>query len=249
MSSFWYVTSAFRNTEASDIFPSIDAAFAVEGKYITSSPINRVIKVTTNEHTFYVKTYSAGGKRLKRWFGRSRVRAEWENLSFFETLDIPIPRVVAYGQQSCCGIFVRGALVTLEIPDTRDLADLHKSNHAFLHDPQWVEDVSKQIAHHTRRLHQNRFSHVDLKWRNILVTVAKPPRVFFIDCPAGRIRGGPGLERWLIKDIACLDKIAKQRLSRSQRLRFYMAYRQIQHLEAANKRQIQKILRFFKGRE
>jgi len=249
LTSFWHVTSAFQNTAAADIFPSIDAAFAVEGEYITSSPINRVIKVKTEQNVFYVKTYSAGGKKLKRWFGRSRVRAEWENLFFFQALEIPTPPVVAYGQQGCCGVFRKGALITLEVPNTRDLADLHKTNHPLLNDRQWVENVSKQVACYTRRIHQKQFSHVDLKWRNILVTMAEPPRVFFIDCPAGRIRKGPGLERWIVKDIACLDKVAKIRLSQTQRLRFYMAYCQSQYLESRHKRRINKILKFFEGRE
>jgi tRNA A-37 threonylcarbamoyl transferase component Bud32 len=249
LTSFWHVTPAFQNTAAADIFPTIDAAFAVNGEFITASPINRVIKVKTKQKVFYVKTYSAGGKKLKRWFGRSRVRAEWENLFFFQALEIPIPPVVAYGQQVCCGVFQKGALITLEVPNTRDLADLHKNNHPLLNDRQWVEGVSKQVACYTRRIHQKRFSHVDLKWRNILVTMAEPPRVFFIDCPAGRIRKGPGLERWIVKDIACLDKVAKKCLSRTQRLRFYMAYGQLKCLDAEKKQHIRKILRFFKGRE
>ena len=156
---------------------------------------------------------------------------------------------MAYGHQTRCGLFQRGALITLEVPDTRDLSDLHSANHPLLKDRHWVATVSKQVARHTRRLHEKRFGHVDLKWRNILVTMSGSPRVFFIDCPAGRKRSGPGSNRWFIKDLACLDKVAQKRLSRTQRLHFYMAYAQRQSLGKADKRGIRSILKFFRGRE
>jgi tRNA A-37 threonylcarbamoyl transferase component Bud32 len=249
VASFWHVTPAFRNTTAAQAFSSLEAAFAAEGEYITSSSINRVIRVQVAGHVFYLKTYSAGGKKLKRWFGRSRVRAEWENLLFFDRLGIPVPPVVAYGQQTCCGMFQKGAIITAEVPHTRDLYGLHRENDPLLADRRWVACVSQQVASHTRRLHWERFGHVDLKWRNILVTTTEPPRVFFIDCPAGRIRRGPTARRWFAKDLACLDTVAQKRLSRTQRLRFYMTYGRLQRLGPVDKRKIRKILNFFKGRD
>ena len=74
------------------------------------------------------------------------------------------------------------------------------------------------------------------------------PRVYFIDCPAGQIRSGPGSGRWFVKDIACLDKVAKKRLSRTQRLRFYMEYEGLQRLGDKDKQKIRRILRFFRRR-
>jgi hypothetical protein len=41
-------------------------------------------------------------------------------------------------------------------------------------------------------------------------------------CPAGTFWWGPFLRYRIVKDLACLDKVAKYHLSRTQRLRFYL---------------------------
>jgi tRNA A-37 threonylcarbamoyl transferase component Bud32 len=245
---FWQITPAFKHTPAAQAFATLEATFAAEGEFVTASPISRVIRVTLAGKIFYVKTYTAGGKNLRRWIGRSRARAEWENLLFFQSLGIPIAPVVAYGQTTRGGLFRRGALVTAEVPGTCDLAHMHDQNHSLLADRRWMQAVSRQIAVYTRRLHAQRFSHLDLKWRNILVTPTPAPQVYFIDCPGGQIRRGPLAGRWFVKDLACLDMIAKARLSRTQRLRFFLDYRRRRHLNPEDKRQIRRIVHFYRGR-
>ena len=249
MAIIWTITAAYRNTSAAEAFASLEAAFAADGQYVTGDPISRVIKNQIADQVFYIKTYTAGGKRLRRWVGRSRPRTEWENLHFFQQLGIPTSPLVAYGQETRGGIFRRAALVTAELKNTLDLNSLHLANHPILADRQWITTVSRQIAGYTRRLHRNCFGHLDLKWRNILVTLSSPPQVYFIDCPAGRIRRGPGSRRWFIKDLACLDKVAKKRLTRTQRLRFFMDYAEILRLTPGDKDYVRRILRFFGGRD
>jgi hypothetical protein len=53
----------------------------------------------------------------------------------------------------------------------------------------------------------------------------------------------------IAKDLACLDKVAKYTLSRTQRLRFYLQYCGRQHLNAADKRRVRQIVGYFEGRE
>ena len=52
----------------------------------------------------------------------------------------------------------------------------------------------------------------------------------------------------MIKDLACLDKVARKVLSRTQRLRFYFRYARISKLDAAHKGRVKKILYFYDGR-
>jgi tRNA A-37 threonylcarbamoyl transferase component Bud32 len=96
-------------------------------------------------------------------------------------------------------------------------------------------------------MHAHGFAHNDLKWRNLLVNPAG--ELFFIDCPTGSFWWGPLLDYRVIKDLACLDKVASQVLSRSQRLRFYLLYSQHVRLDAADRVRIRRILKFFEGRE
>jgi RIO-like serine/threonine protein kinase len=247
--TFWEVTTAYRSTPVEPLFETLEKVFSLEGEHITSCPISRVIRVEFGGEAFYVKTYTAGGKKLRRWLGRSRAQAEWENLQFFEELAIPSPILVAYGLETSRGLFQRAALITAELKDTRDLNSLYLENHPLLTKREWVDEISRQVAQYTRRLHDYRFVHNDLKWRNILVTLSGLPQVYFFDCPAGQKRHGPFSKRWFVKDIACLDKVGKKCLSRTQRLRFFMDYYQLQRLGRKEKDEIMKILKFFEGRE
>ncbi len=98
-------------------------------------------------------------------------------------------------------------------------------------------------------MHRHRFVHNDLKFRNVLVDFSNCPEVYIIDCPLGRRLFGPLFQRGIVKDLACLDRVAKRYLSRSQRLRFYKKYQGTDRLTTRHRRQIRRILGFFEGRE
>lgn len=211
--------------------------------------ISQVVRVAVGDKRYFVKRYWAAGKRMRRYVGRTRIRAEWENLLYFEQLGIPTAPVVGYGQEYDRGVFKRGALITEELAGTEDLATLAKRGFEGLRDSGWVRTVSIQVARHTLTLHEQNFVHTDLKWRNILVNTEGLPRVYLIDCPSGRKVPGPLLQRGIVKDLACLDKVAKYTLSRTQRLRFYLMYANRRRTGPEDRARIGKILRFFEGRE
>ena len=73
--------------------------------------------------------------------------------------------------------------------------------------------------------------------------------VYLIDCPTGAFWWGPFLERRIVKDLACLDKVAKYHLSRTQRLRFYLRYAERDRLTAQDKARLRQVLDYFEGRE
>jgi hypothetical protein len=76
----------------------------------------------------------------------------------------------------------------------------------------------------------------------------RPGTLFLIDCPNGDFWRGFWLKYRMTKDLACLDKVAKYHLSATQRLRFYLQYRQ-RRLNAADKKRIRQVVSFFEGRE
>jgi serine/threonine protein kinase len=155
--------------------------------------------------------------------------------------------VVAAGLERRKGAFVRGALITRELIGTSDLALLVKTRDPRMTNPAWVRNTSQQVASITRTLHDQHFTHNDLKWRNLLVNATG--QVFLIDCPSGGFWWGPTLRYRIVKDLACLDKVAKTCLSRTQRLRFYLQYRGRQQLNASDKKRVRQIIGFFEGRE
>ncbi|HHX36030.1 MAG TPA: heptose kinase [Gammaproteobacteria bacterium] len=243
--SSWQLAADYQALQAD--FGSLEQVFALQGERITYDPLSEVIRVKRQGVDYYVKRYRNAGKGLRRYAARPRIKAEWQNLKRFAKWGIPSAEVVAQGLERKAGAFVRGAMITRGIPNSRDLADLADQASPLLKDSVWVHQVSAQIASATRTMHQHSFTHNDLKWRNLLVD--DQAKVYLIDCPAGTFWWGPMLRYRIIKDLACLDKVAKYHLSNTQRLRFYLQYCERSRLNAQDKLQIAKIVRFFEGRE
>lgn len=245
----WTLNPEYATGVSGQLFADLDAVFALEGEQITTDPISTVHKVWVGGRYYYVKRYTGAGKNLRRYVGRARIQAEWENLQHFQAWGIPSAIIVGFGLERRNGAFYRGALVTQDLAGTTDLAQIARSTDPRFHDRAWVNHVSRQIAHATRMMHDQRFAHNDLKWRNILVDEKAYPDVFMIDCPSGSFWWGPLLEYRIIKDLACLDKLGKQVLSRTQRLRFYHDYSDRKCLTAEDKKRVRAIVQFFRGRE
>jgi RIO-like serine/threonine protein kinase len=241
----WMLNQEYQALSAD--FGSLEAVFALQGERLTKDPLSEVIRLERDGMRYYVKRYWGAGKGLRRYLGRPRVKAEWQNLKHFAKWGVPTASIVAYGLERQWGRFVRGALITRELANTEDLALLANGDDPRLRDPRWVDGVSRQLARATRTLHEHHFTHNDLKWRNLLVN--DQAELFFIDCPTGAFWWGPLLRYRMTKDLACLDKIAKYKLSRSQRLRFYLQYRGCLRLQDGDKAQIRQIVDFFEGRE
>lgn len=228
-------------------FGSLDAVFALEGEPLTRDPLSEVIRVRRDGVNYYVKRYSGAGKGLRRYLGKPRVKSEWQNLKRFAKWGIATADVVAWGLERNGAAYDRGALITRELPNTEDLSVLARRKDPRLGDRAWVERISRQLATYTRAMHDRHFTHNDLKWRNLLVD--DQDRLFFIDCPNGAFWWSFMLRYRITKDLACLDKLAKYHLSATQRLRFYLQYRQRARLNASDKKRIRHIIRFFEGRE
>lgn len=74
-------------------------------------------------------------------------------------------------------------------------------------------------------MHDGRFAHNDLNWRNILVRPdGDQPRVWLFDCPNGRRWVWPFLGFRIAKDLTHLDKMGRRYLRASQRWRFFRHY-------------------------
>ena len=234
-------------SELAKDFGSLDAVFALQGERLTRDPLSEVIRVERNGVNYYVKRYVGAGKGLRRYLGKPRVKAEWQNLKRFAKWGIPTAEVVAWGLERRGAAYDRGAMITRELPHTEDLSALAERRDPKLQDRAWVDVVSRQLAGYTRTMHDHRFTHNDLKWRNLLID--DQARLFLIDCPTGDFWRGFWLKYRITKDLACLDKVAKYQLSATQRLRFYLQYRQRDRLNEADKKRIRHVVRFFEGRE
>lgn len=221
------------------LFGSLDAIFKLQGEHITGERISNVIRIEYQGIRYYVKRYYVAGKGLRRFFGKPRIQSEWENLLWFAQQGIPTAPVVAYGMQKNFSLFQRGALITQEIPDTKDLVEIARNNDPRLADRQWVQHISQQVADAMRVMHAHHFIHNDFKWRNLLVD--DRGKLYLIDCPLGDFWRGKLFEHRLLKEFATLDRVARYKLSNTQRLRFYLQYVQKNKLAAEDKAFLHKL--------
>lgn len=240
---FWRVS-----IREEQIFPDLETVFQLQGKRVTRDSLSDVIFVSSPSGGFYVKRYRKAGGHHQEWFGKPRIQREWENLQHFANLGLSTLEWVGYGMERRGGAFVRGALITREIVNSTDLSTMIRRQDLRLRDAKWVRQVCEQVADGLARMHADHFCHGDMRWRNLLVSEGDSPVVYFFDSPAGRRWWGPFLAYRRVRDLACLDKKAKQQFSRTQRLRFYLRYKGIGRLQFKNKREIRKVLHFFENR-
>jgi tRNA A-37 threonylcarbamoyl transferase component Bud32 len=245
--SSWQVLSG-TDPSAAACFADLDTVFALDGDIVAADSMTRTLRIDVAGRRYYVKRYAGLGKKpLRRWLATPRVQLEWENLQHFADWGIPTAQVVACGLESRAGRFLRGALITAEIPGTTDLGHIARTGDPRLKSRRWQDGILSQVAEIARLLHDKRFVHGDLKWRNLLVD--DHDKVYLIDCPSGSFWWPPFLEYRIVKDLACLDKLAKLHLSRTQRLRFYLRYAQQKKLDDADKHRLRRIVAFFTGRD
>jgi tRNA A-37 threonylcarbamoyl transferase component Bud32 len=236
MKNTWQLTDD--SGQLIDIFGNLDAIFALKGQKITQDKVSDVIKVAHQGVNYYVKRYTSAGKGLKRFFGKPRVQGEWENLQWFAQWGIPTANLIGYGLEKKWGLFQRGAIITQEIPNTNDLAQMAAQH--TLPNAAAIKTISAQLAAYTRCLHAHQFIHNDLKWRNVLID--NHHQVFLIDCPLGDFWQGQMLSYRIVKDLKTLDNHAKKYLTRTQRLRFFLQYVDSPHLTAKHKVLLRRLL-------
>lgn len=242
----WNILPDYQKTELGKQLKNFDDAYSYKGDYVAG----RVYKITIDNKNYYLKKFVMRKKLWVRFFSFSKILTEYNNLALFKKLGIPVAKVVAYGQETIAWIVQRGLLISEELVNCHDLAEIADNFPHLLQQADWLEKVSHQVADAARKMHQYQFAHSDFKWRNIMVDInADFPQIYLIDCPAGMRWYRPFLEYRIIKDLACLDKRAKYELSKKQRLAFYKDYAQRQKLTVKDKKRIRKILQFFHNRE
>ncbi len=248
--SVWYSAIGDQLPEAKEAFSSLESVWSLKGQFITSSALCTVDKVILDGKGYYLKRYGRAGTGIAEYLGISKARREWQNLARFKQWGLSVAPLVAWGEEPRWRVPRRGVVVTAEVEGSTDLADLAQQPSPLFRNDAWLQSICAQVAHAAAVMHQHNFAHNDLKWRNVLVTGGEDnPQIHLIDCPAGTFWWGPFFEYRRIKDIACLDKIGRKLLSAEQRREFYRLYRGVDKLDASDERDIQKIRRFFKGRE
>lgn len=180
------------------------------------------------------------------FFGKSKVEREFENLGRLRELGLNAAKPVAWGEERRLGWLVRAFLLTegIENPQPLDLCirdSLPQMSKAEASNAR--NELIQNLAELTRKLHEHRFVHRDLFWRNVVISGGLLAKLFLIDVPRGhRWRGENDLHH-RARDLAALDAPAPKFFRRTERLRFFLHYAGRSSLTSRDKELIRLVLK------
>jgi len=218
---------------------SVEAVYArTDGRVFAHSGTTEVRRIELADgprpRILFLKKYSFP-TAAERWRGalrgtflvRSKVRREFDNLTRLRAWGFDAPAPVAWGEERIAGWLARSFLISEEVPEPLPL-------HRFIRDvlPTRAPEeqralragLIRRVAELTRRLHERRFVHHDLFWRNIILSGSDFTRLFLIDAHKGRVWRAGSEDRSRAADLAALDAPAPQFFRRAERLRFFLLY-------------------------
>lgn len=210
----------------------------------SSSTLTRriVLRHANFADTLYLKTYRHGAPGPLRGWTRSRPLREGRNyLILRDRCAISVPEVIAFGSRRSLGRWRDGFIVTRAVPNAISLDRLIPARRD-------AGPLRRYLLDHTAdlvsRMHAAGFYHIDLQWRNLLVSDdgTDAPNIYVIDSARG------GLRRWRIlrehgrlRDLSSLSKEARHRLTPREQLRWLKSYLRVRRFIPAHRALIRTI--------
>lgn len=195
--------------------------------------------------TLFVKLYWAnnfldvwGGLFRGILFGPSKVQREYENIERLRRWNLDAPTPIGYGEQHCAGFLTRSFLMTEGI---KNPVPLDRVIQQGIDDPRRRALITG-LADTVRQMHQHGFVHHDLYWRNIILNDQSLDRFYLIDCHKGRTWSRREEIASRAHDLACLDAPAPEFFRRTDRLRFFLRYREHSRLTDDDKKLLRRAL-------
>lgn len=168
---------------------------------------------------------------------RPTFEREYRNLLSFNKYNIPAPELIYFDSRKVNGKF-RSILVTRELENYYPLDDeaLLLSKLAISERKRIFESVAKSM----RAMHARHFQHSNLYPKHIFVCqkVGDPVKSSFIDLEKTRRRLFKSIAS--MKDLGVLYRHA-HKCSKTDRLRFFLTYRQEKKLSVVSKKMLTKI--------
>lgn len=180
---------------------------------------------------FYLKTYRYDGRRRRHRFRVDKGTVEAANYrTLRDRCGIDVPDVVAHGSRRRGWRLLDAFILTRGVREAEGLDRLFErrwpSPGQAGGDPlrAWLlSETAGMVA----RMHRDGYYHIDLQWRNIILSGKGTSRlrIYLFDSPRG------GLRRWApyrahgrLRDLSSLYKEARHRLTRAEQFRWIRRY-------------------------
>ena len=225
---FRFVDSAWKQAfEDSEVGDFSGWSQIVPRNAISNNPGNtsQVFRISTSKGNLVFKRYTPAKWRF--FLRASKASYEWRGLKSFGEIGIPVPELVAFGEDRQYGRLVAGYIVASEIPEASDLERYAVQNWF----PCGAEDkerifaeIREQLFQLIKKSHAHNLYHQDLNWRNILVNKENGKlKLWWIDCP--RFTSGVfNRKHSILVDLSCISRVALSMMNRSQRFRSLLMF-------------------------
>lgn len=231
-----------------DSFVRLDRGSIVHGSSQTTN--RRVpIQIAGIHGHAYLKVYDFKGRSWRDRLRRAKPLIEAANYEHMGRIGIGVPHVLAFGCRRRFGRLVDGFIFTREIPDSVTLEAYFEtidSRHAERSSESVRSQIVSNLARTVARMHAANFFHIDLQWRNILVSRSdiSDRDIYILDCVRGGRRIHPLMRRHgMLRDLASLYKDARRFLRASEQVRWLRQYFGVARLTETHRAIIQSILR------
>ena len=210
-----------------------------------ASPLPALFIKRFNYPTWAMRLHFAG----RCFFGRSRAKREFRCLRLMHRLGIQSSRAVSWGERRAFGFLAQSYLIVEGVPASDSLKDfalryVHKA--ASPRGRVLKRAMMDQLADQLRLMHGKNFCHGDLTWQNILIrpTPREDFEFFLINALRGkRVWAWWKRPRLRGRDLAGVDAISGEFLSRADKIRFIKHYLQVDRLSPQDRQWMQSIQR------
>ncbi|MHC5088912.1 MAG: lipopolysaccharide kinase InaA family protein [Planctomycetota bacterium] len=246
----FFVDAQYQQTLSEAGLDSLDAVFSCrQGQSLTKANLaswrHRIRLQLPGGQTVYLKRYVQPplSIQVKGWtqHGQHALLSEYDKgpLEELSAVDVRIPETIAYGGQ-WSGLFEKKSfIITLEIPNAHSLETALPECFESAGSHRLRRDFILKLADFIRRFHKTGYRHRDLYLCHIFVS--NNETLYLIDLHRTFKPKFLG-RRYQVKDLAQLHySCPGDKISRADRVRFYLAYTQKKKLSSSDKVLIQKI--------
>jgi len=210
----------------------------VVGRTGTTETRRIVLNDASRGETFYVKTYRYEDGRRRRRLARDKGRLEARNYRILrQQCRVNVPDVVSHGSRRRGWRLLDAFIMTRGVTNATPLDEYVRRrwpNGGIITDA-LQRYLLEETADLVSRMHAAGFFHIDLQWRNLLVSDdgSDRPPIYVIDSARGASR------RWgvyqmhgRLRDLSSLYKLAQWWVSRREQIRWLRRYLGVQRLSA-----------------
>jgi tRNA A-37 threonylcarbamoyl transferase component Bud32 len=191
--------------------------------------------------SFHLKIYRYAGRQWRHRFRRDKGFIEARNYQVLANrCSVRVPEVLAHGSRRSGFRLMDAFIVTRTIPLATPLdewVDGVWPDPCAARDNRTRRNLIAESAAVASRMHASGFFHIDLQWRNMLVTedAGGGPCLWVIDSARGGLRrNGVYQAHGRLRDLSSLSKSARTRMTRREQVSWLRLYFGVRRLSRAH---------------